>query len=144
MDYYFLNSVAQVMPHLNIKTDRAMSNLLGQHDNFISRIKTGVQSVPSTVWDIFNDIIGKFLSENNNNNISSSIHMNHMQALALSHNTTLLDNISSAETINHHKDLNTDYKKDLETANEKIMLLTSQLADKERLIQILLDQASKK
>ena len=142
MDFLFLNQVAPLMPHLNIKTDRAMSNLLGQHDNFISRIKTGVQSVPSTVWDIFNDIRGKYLSENNIT--SGSIYMNHLQFGALSHKPTSLNNISSAETINHHEDHNTDYKKDLETANEKIMLLTSQLADKERLIQILLDQVSKK
>lgn len=140
MDYQFLALVAQIMPHLNVKTDRAMSNLLGQHDNFISRIKTGVQSVPSTVWDIFNEIVNtskfKLLTENQHDKKNKAV--SHIITKAL------LSNIPSVEPETPAREFETNYKKDLETANEKIMLLTSQLADKERLIQILLDQVSKK
>ena len=53
MDMQFLEMVEIVRIHMKVRSDRAMSKVLGQHDNFISRVKTGIQSVPLSVWDTF-------------------------------------------------------------------------------------------
>jgi hypothetical protein len=57
MDRTFLAIAQQLMVEHNIPSERSMSSELGQNVNFISRIKTGVQSVPADVWDT---LINKF------------------------------------------------------------------------------------
>ncbi|MVN77817.1 hypothetical protein GO988_15910 [Hymenobacter sp. HMF4947] len=57
MDRTFLAIAQQLMAEHNIPSERAMSSELGQNVNFISRIRTGVQSVPADVWGV---LISKF------------------------------------------------------------------------------------
>jgi hypothetical protein len=57
MDRTFLAIVQQLMVEHNIPSERSMSSELGQNVNFISRVKTGVQSVPADVWGT---LISKF------------------------------------------------------------------------------------
>ena len=53
MDRCFLEAAQEVMQRHGIASERALSIALKQNPNFISRIKTGVQSVPADVWDSF-------------------------------------------------------------------------------------------
>lgn len=52
MDRTFLAIIQQLMAEHNIPSERAMSSELGQNVNFMSRIRTGVQSVPADVWGV--------------------------------------------------------------------------------------------
>ena len=155
MDESFIELIEVTKGQMNIKSDRLMSKALGQHPNFLSRIKTGVQSVPSTVWDLFheywkkNDVAG---------GTSSSVQFKWAKDLMIDsakHRQYLEEVFANAERADLEQKANpeayrikaltslTDIKQELLVATEKILLLTSQLADKERTIQILLSQQPK-
>lgn len=140
-DYLFLAQVNHLMPSLNIKSDRAMSRALGQHDSFINRIKTGIQSAPSTVWDILDNLAKtsklELLTEN-------QIAKRDQSTSRILTSALLDDKPASSEAGQEEIFSSSYYIKELAANNEKIALLTSQLADKERTIQILMDQLYKK
>jgi len=142
MDRQFIRLVEAIMKEHDVQSDRAMSKLLDQHENFISRIKTGVQSVPANIWGLLIERYGiTSLSLIDEMPIASNLHR---------HSSNVIGNNSgfSTQTIgNTASQPVTDsalasFQEKLIAAEEKITLLTSQLADKERTIQILLKQQS--
>ena len=141
MDYDFLHVVGEIMPHLQVSSDRAMSKVLGQHENFISRIRTGIQSVPSSVWDTLYDLF----------ETSELRHLGYSRPKLRVKYRPLRDGEHIAqkevqigdETGASRKKSIANYEKDLAAANEKISLLTNLLEEKERTIQILLNQQTK-
>lgn len=155
MDEMFISMVETTKGLTNIKSDRLMSKALGQHPNFLSRIKTGVQSVPSTVWDLLheywkeNGIVGDNPSSApfewaKGLVIDSDKHRQHLEEVFANGERAKLEREANPEAY-RIKALPTltDVKQELLVATEKILLLTSQLADKERTIQILLSQQPK-
>ena len=129
------------MPHLQVSSDRAMSKVLGQHENFLSRIRTGIQSVPSSVWDTLYDLF----------ETSELRHLGYSRPKLRVKHRPLRDGEEipqkvaqlGDETGAGRKKTIANYEKDLEAAYEKISLLTDLLAEKERTIKILLDQSTK-
>lgn len=130
MDRLFLEMVQSVMEKQRIPSDRAMSKELDQHENFISRIKNGVQSVPSSIWDAF---IERFHIAQLNFVIDQP-RIIYSQKHAIN-----VVNDNHGTVTQGHTSIS-DCEKDLRSANEKIALLTNQLQDKERTIQILLNR----
>ena len=129
------------MPHLQVSSDRAMSKVLGQHENFLSRIRTGIQSVPSSVWDTLYDLF----------DTSELRHLGYSRPKLRVKSRPLREGEEIAhrvvqfgdETGAGRKKSIANYEKDLAAAHEKIALLTNLLEEKERTIQILLNQSAK-
>lgn len=129
------------MPHLQVSSDRAMSKVLGQHENFLSRIRTGIQSVPSSVWDTLYDLL----------ETSELRHIDYKRpklrikprASRGDENFVQMQLPPEDESGASRKKTIANYEKDLAAAHEKISLLTELLKEKERTIQILLDQLTK-
>ena len=140
MDLDFLRVVEGIMPHLQVSSDRAMSKVLGQHENFLSRIKTGVQSVPSSVWDTLHDLFDspelRHLGYNRPN-----VKVKY-RPLRDDENAPQKVIQAGDETGAGRKKTMANYEKDLAAAHEKILLLTSLVEEKERTIQILLNQSA--
>jgi len=140
MDYDFLRVVEQIMPPLQVSSDRAMSKVLGQHENFLSRIRTGIQSVPSSVWDTLYDLFDS----------SELRHLGYkrpkltVKPRPLGADEYLLQREPKLgdETGAGRKKTIANYENDLAAAREKILLLTSLLEEKERTIRILLNQSA--
>ncbi len=130
------------MPPLRVNSDRAMSKVLGQHENFLSRIRTGIQSVPHNVWDALYELFNS--PELQHLSFSRPTY----KVRHRTHKHVEPDMESGAERVNGtgaaRKKASTDFEKDLASANEKIALLTSLLEEKERTIQILLNQSVQK
>ena len=131
--------VDSIKEAFNIKSDRAVCRKLGIHENLISRVRAGLQSVSAPVWDVINKKLrtpefkekgyGTVLqitsASRARDEPSKSFDNNHIETDTEPHLTT-------------NPSLLTEYAKDLEIANEIIALLTKQLADKQRTIQLLL------
>ena len=141
MDEDFLKVIEEIMPALNVNSDRAMSKVLRQHENFLSRIKTGIQSVPSSVWDILYELF------------STSAELQYMgysrPKLRFKGGRPGPDGQRPEKAVSHPADEETSaarkkaiasYERELVVAYDKISLLTSLLEEKERTIQILLNQ----
>lgn len=143
MDRQFIRVVETIMREQGIASDRSMSKLLDQHENFISRIRTGVQSVPANIWGL---VIQRYnvtnlslvdddpITTNNISRHSGNVIGNNSGSSV----QTIGDRSTKAETGISEGAL----QEKLRAAEEKIAMLTSQLADKERTIQILLKQNS--
>ena len=162
MDVRFIDMIEKVKVSKKIKSDRLMSTALGLHANFISRIKTGIQSVPSTVWDRFH----LYLEENDVDidNLSASPLERAESDVAEGKATQgFRDELEKDEYVVTERTLyprgyfskslrplttaerayESSLQRALQVANDKILLLTNHLADKERTIQILLSQKPK-
>ena len=168
MDAFFLEMVEAAKLEMNVRSDRAMSKALGQNESFISRIKTGIQSVPLAVWDTFD----KYARDNNlvdfHESSPSQVARRAVETVAVAARLgnafskrdikALFQPSDEGDKMRHGPmkgGINRGAKADLDNqlaaineklaaANEVIALLTSQLSDKERTIQILLAQASNK
>ena len=140
MDYDFLHVVEEIMPHLKVSSDRAMSKVLGQHENFLSRIRTGIQSVPSSVWDTLYDLFGT--PELRHLGYSRPKLRVKSRPLRADEGFIQMEHPLGDEPGAGRKKTIASYEKDLAAAHEKISLLTSLVAEKERTIQILLNQSA--
>ena len=146
-DSHFVLVIDELKVAFNIKSDRAMCRHLGIHENLISRVRTGVQSVPATVWDILNKKIrtpeykakgfgGKgVLTITSTNRIPNG-------ASFIDASDTNENKVDANFLPFTQPSLQSECAKDLEVANKIIALLTRQLADKQRTIQILLEQTN--
>lgn len=148
MDEDFLKVIEEIMPALNVSSDRAMSKVLSQHENFLSRIRTGIQSVPAAVWDILYDLF-------------STPELQHLgyfrpklqykggkprpeREPAISHQAPMSSDeepgAARKKAIASYERELSAADRELSAAHDKISLLTSLLKEKERTIQILLNQ----
>ena len=162
IDVRFIDMIEKVKVSKKIKSDRLMSKALGLHANFISRIKTGVQSVPSTVWDRFhlyleeNDVVSDNLSASPLEHAESDVAEDKAKQ-ALREGLEKDEYVMVERTLypfdfsrRSHNPLTgaerayeSSLQRALKVANDTILLLTNHLADKERTIQILLGQQPK-
>ena len=140
MDLDFLRVVEEIMPHLQVSSDRAMSKVLGQHENFLSRIRTGIQSVPSSVWDTLYELF----NSRELRHLGYSRPKLRVKYRPIGADELIPEKIAlpGDETGAGRKRTIASYEKDLAAAHEKISLLTSLLEEKERTIQILLNQST--
>ena len=140
-DRHFLLLIDLIKESFNIKSDRAMCRHLGIHENLISRVRTGIQSVPATVWDVVNKKMRTPEYKAKGFGAELQITNAGMTRGDGSDSNVLgasVSNIDASLTTSEKPSLQTEYAKDLEIANEIIALLTKQLADKQRTIQLLL------
>ncbi|GAB2466539.1 hypothetical protein GCM10011375_32730 [Hymenobacter qilianensis] len=148
-DKHFLLIIDEVKSAFNIKSDRAMCRQLGIHENLISRVRTGIQSVPATVWDILNKQLrtpeykAKGFGGRGVLQITSASRVQNEASVSDSPDTDEFKKDTGLQPITQPS-LQTECAKDLEVANEIIALLTRQLADKQRTIQLLLEQNNQK
>lgn len=142
-DRHFTLVVDELKSIFDIRSDRAMCRHLGIHENLISRIRTGVQSVPATVWDIVNAKMKtpeyKAIFAKSKIRLTSTSRFPSSTPISDSLATNPFIRDTEPQPVNQPS-LQTECAKDLEVANEIIALLTKQLANKQRTIQMLLEQ----
>jgi hypothetical protein len=128
-DERFLMLVSQIMKAKHISSERAFSLEFGRGPDFISRIRRGIQSAPADAWDA---LLNKYPEARNTSTTNVSVHGGG-QAVG----TIQGDNFYAPTTLEGCQLELEQYKRDLAAAQKEIALLTSQLADKERIIRLL-------
>lgn len=143
MDRQFIKLVEAIMKENGIQSDRSMSKLLDQHENFISRIKTGVQSVPANIWGILIERYNVKSLSLIDEDVVIPANLHRLTGNVIGNNSgTSTQTIGTELSRPKSEILLASAEEKLKAAEEKIKLLISQLADKERTIQILLKQQS--
>lgn len=134
LDEQFLTIARQVMRSHGITSDRAISIALGRHADFINRVSKGTQSATPEAWDT---LLTKY-PEARTTTTTNVMSQGGGQAVG----TVQGDNHYSPTTLHDCQQELAQSQQTLAAAQKEIALLTSQLADKERTIQILLKQNS--
>lgn len=131
LDEQFLLIARRVMQTRGIKSDRAISLALGRHSDFINRVSKGLQSATPEAWD-------KLLTDYPEARTTTNVMAQGGQAIGTNNGTATQHGAPLPQDGERE-----DYRTKYESAQKEIALLTSQLADKERTIQILLNQLPK-
>ncbi|QNE38591.1 hypothetical protein F1C16_03000 [Hymenobacter sp. NBH84] len=135
MDQRFIDAVHKLMEELSIDSERAMSIQLGRHPDFINRVKHGIQSAPAEAWDLILHHGSQVLLievKDSTNTSKKGVSLAKGNAIGTNHGIATMNYGTVA-----------DCEKDLRLARERIEQLTSQLQDKERIIQLLEMQLKK-
>lgn len=148
LDVKFLAAIADYMSRKGISSDRAMSIELGRKENFVNRVRNGYQSATPEAWDALMKMSPKKSYE-------VFISHQHADSEHLSRITESLKSIGAAQggtDVDHIKPKSGSGEADVtnmfvpypihEALLRENELLRSQLADKERIIQ-LLEKSSK-
>lgn len=135
LDEKFLSIARQIMKSHGINSDRAISLALGRKPDFINRVSNGVQSATPEAWDI---LFSKY-PEARNITTTNVMAQGSGQVVGTVHG----DNHYSPTTLQDCQQELVQAQQSLAAAQKENALLTNQLADKERTIQILLNQLPK-
>jgi hypothetical protein len=128
-DERFLMLVSQIMKAERISSERAFSLEFGRGPDFISRIRRGIQSAPADAWDA---LLNKY-PEARNTTTTNVMAQGSGQVVGTVHG----DNHYSPTTLQDCQQELAQSQQSLAAAQKEIALLTSQLADKERIIRLL-------
>jgi hypothetical protein len=135
LDVKFLALADELMAKRGIIKDAAMSRELGRSNEFINRVRNGIQSATPEAWDA---LLTKF-PEARNITTTNVMAQGSGQVVGTVHG----DNHYSPTTLQDCQQELAQMQQSLAAAQKENALLTSQLADKERTIQILLNQLPK-
>jgi hypothetical protein len=135
LDVKFLALADELMAKRGITKDAAMSRELGRSNEFINRVRNGIQSATPEAWDA---LLTKF-PEARNITTTNVMAQGSGQVVGTVHG----DNHYSPTTLQDCQQELAQIQQSLAAAQKENALLTSQLADKERTIQILLNQLPK-